>query len=81
MHRNRKAKIVATIGPASDSKETVEALFHAGVDVFRMNFSHGTNAVKERIPSGLQGQRCPLTVPLLFPSSYLSVALRPRLFC
>lgn len=71
MHRNRKAKIVATIGPASDRKETVEALFHAGVDVFRMNFSHGTNAVKERIPSGLQGQRCSLTVPQLPHYCYL----------
>lgn len=43
MHRNRKAKIVATVGPASDTREVIEALFHAGVDVFRMNFSHGTH--------------------------------------
>ena len=43
MHRNRKAKIVATIGPSSDTRQTIEALFHAGVDVFRMNFSHGTH--------------------------------------
>ena len=43
MHRNRKAKIVATIGPSSNTKETIQTLFHAGVDVFRMNFSHGTH--------------------------------------
>ena len=43
MHRNRKAKIVATIGPAGNTRETIQALFHAGVDVFRMNFSHGTH--------------------------------------
>lgn len=44
MHRLRKAKIVATLGPASSSKEVIEALFKAGVDVFRMNFSHGEYA-------------------------------------
>jgi len=38
----RRTKIVATIGPASESPETVEALIQAGVDVFRLNLSHGT---------------------------------------
>lgn len=37
----KSAKIVATIGPASREAETIEALFDAGVDVFRLNFSHG----------------------------------------
>ncbi len=37
----RRAKIVATLGPASDSVEMIEALMKAGVDVFRLNFSHG----------------------------------------
>ena len=41
MRRQRSAKIVATIGPASNSEEKIEALFKAGVDVFRLNFSHG----------------------------------------
>jgi pyruvate kinase len=36
------SKIVATIGPASDSPEMVEKLIHAGVGVFRVNFSHGS---------------------------------------
>jgi pyruvate kinase len=44
MHRGRKAKIVATLGPASSSPERIRALFEAGVDVFRFNFSHGTPA-------------------------------------
>jgi len=41
MRRNRRAKIVATIGPATSSPEMIRKVFLAGVDVFRMNFSHG----------------------------------------
>jgi len=44
MRRTRKAKIVATLGPASSSSEAIRALFEAGADVFRFNFSHGTHA-------------------------------------
>ncbi len=42
MHRDRFTKIVATLGPASSSRERLRALFEAGADVFRLNFSHGT---------------------------------------
>jgi pyruvate kinase len=38
-----KAKIVATLGPASDSKEKILELANAGVNVFRINFSHGSH--------------------------------------
>jgi pyruvate kinase len=41
IHRTRRAKIVATLGPASSSPGVIRSLFLAGVDVFRMNFSHG----------------------------------------
>ncbi len=41
MKRNRKAKILATLGPASSDKKIIEDLFVAGCDVFRLNFSHG----------------------------------------
>jgi pyruvate kinase len=38
----RHTKIIATVGPASESSAVLEALLVAGVDVFRLNFSHGT---------------------------------------
>lgn len=38
----KRTKILATIGPASDSLEIIESLISAGVNVFRLNFSHGT---------------------------------------
>ena len=44
MRRLRHAKIVATLGPASSDLATIRALFDAGADVFRLNFSHGTHA-------------------------------------
>jgi pyruvate kinase len=40
MRRQRRAKIVATLGPASSSREMIARLFVAGVDVFRINMSH-----------------------------------------
>jgi pyruvate kinase len=42
MRSKRRAKIVATLGPSSDTAETLAALLAAGADVFRLNFSHGT---------------------------------------
>jgi pyruvate kinase len=39
----RHTKIIATVGPASDTLEAIEALLLAGVDVFRLNFSHGSH--------------------------------------
>ena len=41
MRRNRNAKIVVTLGPASGTPGMIRKLAHAGADVFRLNFSHG----------------------------------------
>src|SRR5215204_5357044 len=43
MIRARRARIVATLGPASREPAQVQALALAGADVFRVNFSHGTH--------------------------------------
>ncbi len=44
IRRRRNVKIVATLGPATDDYESIRAIFEAGVDVFRFNFSHGEHA-------------------------------------
>jgi len=44
MRRQRNAKIIATLGPASSTPEMIRKLFDAGADVFRLNFSHGSHA-------------------------------------
>ena len=44
MRRQRNVKVVATLGPASNDKEMIRALFDAGADVFRLNMSHGSHA-------------------------------------
>jgi len=50
MRRHRSAKIVATLGPSSSEATTIRALFDAGADVFRLNFSHGSqDQHKERL--------------------------------
>ncbi|PLY01468.1 MAG: pyruvate kinase [Desulfuromonas sp.] len=45
----RHTKIVATLGPASDSEAQLEQLMEAGADVFRLNFSHGDQASKSEL--------------------------------
>lgn len=43
----KSTKQVATLGPASSTKEMIEKLFLAGADVFRLNFSHGSQEQKK----------------------------------
>ena len=50
MPKRKKTKIVATLGPATSSKEVLKKMLDAGVNVFRINFSHADyNDVKERV--------------------------------
>ncbi|WP_457091031.1 pyruvate kinase [Microvirga sp. P5_D2] len=50
MRRSRRTKILATLGPASESQEMIEKLFKAGADVFRLNMSHlQRERLKERV--------------------------------
>ncbi|MBC8754125.1 pyruvate kinase [Kordia sp. YSTF-M3] len=50
MPKRKKTKIVATLGPATSSKEVLKKMIEQGVDVFRINFSHANyDDVKERI--------------------------------
>lgn len=48
-HKNHRTKIVATVGPACDSYEKLLELVKAGVNVFRLNFSHGSHEDKQTI--------------------------------
>src|SRR5271156_5047428 len=49
MERARRAKIVATLGPASSTPEIFRQLVRAGLDVARLNFSHGTHEQKAEL--------------------------------
>ncbi|MFN8688649.1 MAG: pyruvate kinase, partial [Cyclobacteriaceae bacterium] len=44
-----RTKIVATVGPASNSKEMLRALIKEGVDIFRLNFSHGKHEDHQKV--------------------------------
>ena len=48
MRRQRKARIIATLGPASSDPAMIRRLYEAGADVFRLNFSHGTQEDHKR---------------------------------
>ena len=50
MRKIKKTKIVATLGPASSTKETLKAMLDEGANVFRINFSHANyDDVEKRI--------------------------------
>ncbi len=50
----RRAKIVCTLGPASSSYNMIEKLVHAGMDVARLNFSHGTHEDRARMVAAVR---------------------------
>ena len=53
--RDRKVRILATLGPASDTPEMIETLMRAGADAFRINMSHGERADKAQLFDHIRG--------------------------
>ncbi|WP_409018949.1 pyruvate kinase [Brevundimonas vesicularis] len=64
MHRARRARIVATLGPASRAPGMVKSLAQAGVDVFRLNFSHGTHEDHAAALKAVRGAEMAVNRPL-----------------
>ena len=74
---SKKTKIVATIGPASDSPEMLRRLIGAGLDIARLNFSHGDFAghaeriARIRDAAGAAGRRVTIMADLPGPKMRL----------
>ncbi|HKQ95544.1 MAG TPA: pyruvate kinase, partial [Aestuariivirgaceae bacterium] len=64
MRRNRRVKIVATLGPASSTPELIEALFVAGADVFRINMSHTSHELLSRYYTTIRSIEARLERPI-----------------
>ena len=64
MRRNRKVKILATLGPASSSPEMIEKLFVAGVDVFRINMSHTSHDLLKELHGYIRNVELKLKRPI-----------------
>jgi pyruvate kinase len=60
----RRAKIVATLGPATSSYENIRAIVEAGVNVARMNLSHGTYEVHEEVYANIRRVAADLELPI-----------------
>lgn len=59
----RKTKIVCTLGPASDNEQTIEILFKSGMNVARLNFSHGTHEAHRKTIERFRAVRDRLEIP------------------
>src|SRR3990170_3987230 len=74
----RRTKIVATLGPASSSQDVLEQMIRAGVDLVRMNFSHGsaqdhvTRAEKVRAAAAAAGRTVGILADLQGPKIRVS---------
>ncbi len=64
MRRNRKVKILATLGPASSSVEMIEKLFVAGADVFRINMSHTSHALLKELHGSIRNIESKVNRPI-----------------
>jgi pyruvate kinase len=64
VRRKRKVKILATLGPASATREMIEKLFIAGVDVFRINMSHTNHALLKELHGHIRAVETKLNRPI-----------------
>ena len=71
-------KIVATLGPASDSPERIRALLRAGVDVFRINFSHGSSESRARQLAAVREAEAELGQPVAVMADLCGPKIRVR---
>ena len=60
----RKTKVICTIGPASESEDMLRKLMLAGMDVARLNFSHGTHAEQRKKFDAIKKVRADLHLPI-----------------
>lgn len=60
----RKTKIICTIGPASERPEVLEQMIEAGMDLARLNFSHGTHASMQTIIENVKAVRERMNAPI-----------------
>ncbi len=64
MQRTRRVKILATLGPSSNTKEQVKTLFEAGADVFRINMSHSSHEMLENLVSTIRAVESEVNRPI-----------------
>lgn len=76
----KKTKIVCTLGPASDSEEIVSAMADAGMNVARINFSHGTHETHARTIAMVKAVRARKDIPLPIMLDTKGPELRIRTF-
>ncbi len=77
-----RAKIIATIGPASCKRETLDALVMAGVSVFRLNFSHGDTAFFTQLVKDIRAiekeRDFPITIMQDLPGPKIRIGVIPE---
>ncbi len=80
MRRRRNGKIIATLGPSSNDRDTITQLFDAGIDVFRLNFSHGTHEDHAKVHSIIRAVEAEKERPIAILADLQGPKLRVGLF-